>query len=283
VSGLLVELLIRRLRSHPSFVRQGEAHATGVTHLQLHRPEGFRFDAGEFVYLKIPRVSRFGWHPFTISSSPEQKDHVGVHIRTLGNWTRRLHRLFQKLPPEGRSMPALLQGPYGSPSARIFASHRAVLIGAGIGVTPFASILKSIVARHKGHEDVKLEKVHFFWLYRGQKTFEWFADLLEEIDALRIKLLELNIYLTDAKINSTTGLLKIGMNLVHGATRKDMLTGLKARTSFGQPDWDQIFYRIAAEDPYRRVSVFFCGPYPLGRIVRSAARRAGFHFRMEQF
>ncbi len=180
-------------------------------------------------------------------------------------------------------MPALVQGPYGSPSARIFASRRAVLIGAGTGVTPFASILKSIVARHKGREDMKLEKVHFFWLYQGQKTFEWFADLLEEIDSLRLKLLELNIYLTDAKINSTTGLLKIGMNLAHGATRKDMLTGLKARASFGQADWDPIFYRIAAEDPYRRVSVFFCGPYPLGRVVRSAARRAGFHFRMEQF
>jgi len=43
------------------------------------------------------------------------------------------------------------------------------------------------------------------------------------------------------------------------------------------------FSRIAAEHPYRRTNVFFCGPYPLGRTVRIAARRAGFHFRMEQF
>ncbi len=107
--------------------------------------------------------------------------------------------------------------------------------------------------------------------------------MLEQIDALRLKLLEIHIYLTDTRINSTTGLLKIGMDLVHGATRKDLLTGLSSRTSFGQPDWDQVFSRIASEHPYSRTNVFFCGPYPLGRIVRSAARRAGFHFRMEQF
>ncbi len=50
--------------------------------------------------------------------------------------------------------------------------------------------------------------------------------MLEQIDALRLKLLEIHIYLTDTRINSTTGLLKIGMDLVHGATRKDLLTGL---------------------------------------------------------
>jgi ferredoxin-NADP reductase len=180
-------------------------------------------------------------------------------------------------------MPALMQGPYGTPSARIFASRHAVLIGAGIGVTPFASILRSIAARRSQGLETKLEKVYFFWLYRGQKTFEWFSELLEEIDAMRLRMLEINVCLTDARINSTTGLLKIGMDLVHGATRKDMLTGLKARTSFGQPDWDQVFYRVAAEAPYSRVNVFYCGPYPLGRIVHSAANRAGFHFRMEQF
>ena len=46
--------------------------------------------------------------------------------------------------------------------------------------------------------------------------------MLEQIDALRLKLLEIHIYLTDARINSTTGLLKIGMDLVHGATQKGL-------------------------------------------------------------
>ncbi len=282
-AGFLAELVIRRTHRALSFVKQGEALPAGVTHLRLHRPESFQFDPGEFAYVKIPRVSIFGWHPFTMSSNPEDGSHVGLHIRALGNWTRRLHRLFTKLPREKREMPVLLQGPFGSPSARLFTSRHAVLIGAGIGVTPFASILKSIVARHEQGRGMRLEKAHFFWLYRGQRTYEWFSEMLEQIDALRLKLLEINIYLTDTRINSTTGLLKIGMDLVQKSTRKDVLTGLTSRTSFGQPDWDQVFYRISEEHPYSRTNVFFCGPYPLGRVVRAAARRAGFHFRMEQF
>ena len=38
-----------------------------------------------------------------------------------------------------------IDGPYGTPSTHIFQAEHAVLIGAGIGVTPFASILQSIV------------------------------------------------------------------------------------------------------------------------------------------
>lgn len=38
-----------------------------------------------------------------------------------------------------------MDGPYGTPTHRIFTSERAALVGAGIGITPFASILQSIM------------------------------------------------------------------------------------------------------------------------------------------
>ena len=41
-----------------------------------------------------------------------------------------------------------LDGPYGAPSSHIFRAQHAVLIGTGIGVTPFASILQSIMHRY---------------------------------------------------------------------------------------------------------------------------------------
>lgn len=40
-----------------------------------------------------------------------------------------------------------VDGPFGTPTRQIFASEHAVLIGAGIGITPFASILQSIMYR----------------------------------------------------------------------------------------------------------------------------------------
>ncbi len=285
VAGFAAELLVRRLRKRQlTFVKEAVAHATGVTELKLHRPPGFRFRAGEYLFLRIPRISRFGWHPFTISSNPEAAGHIRLHVRVLGNWTRRLHRYFTSPRGGDGQVPAEVHGPYGSPSARIFSSRYAVLIGAGIGVTPFASILESVAHRAEHRREMRLEKVYFFWLYRGQQTFAWFSELLAELERRPLRsLLETNIYLTDARINATTGLVKVGMDLLHRQTRRDVLTGLSTRTNFGRPDWDQIFYRISAAHPYSRVNVFFCGPYPLGRIVRGASRRAGFHFRMEQF
>jgi ferredoxin-NADP reductase len=41
-----------------------------------------------------------------------------------------------------------IDGPYGAPSSHIFRAEHAVLIAAGIGVTPFASILQSIMHRY---------------------------------------------------------------------------------------------------------------------------------------
>ena len=41
----------------------------------------------------------------------------------------------------------MVDGPFGSPSSNIYRAEHAVLVGTGIGVTPFASILQSIAFR----------------------------------------------------------------------------------------------------------------------------------------
>lgn len=50
-------------------------------------------------------------------------------------------------PPASFLSQCYIDGPYGTPTRRIFTSEHAVLIGAGIGITPFASILQSIMYR----------------------------------------------------------------------------------------------------------------------------------------
>ena len=46
------------------------------------------------------------------------------------------------------SFQIFIDGPFGAPSSNIFRAEHAVLIGTGIGVTPFASILQSIMHRY---------------------------------------------------------------------------------------------------------------------------------------
>ena len=150
--------------------------------LRIRRPERFAFQPGDYLFLKVPKVSRFEWHPFTISSSPEEKKDISVHVRGLGNWTRALYDLVQGLPKDDPYLPVEIRGPFGAPSTRIFRSQCAVLIGAGIGVTPFASILRSILDRKEKGEELTLQKVYFFWLNRDRRSFEWFTDMLAEIE-----------------------------------------------------------------------------------------------------
>nr|XP_047902157.1 NADPH oxidase 5 [Anser cygnoides] len=241
-----------------------------VTHLVVQRPRSFRFRPGDYVYLNVPAIAAYEWHPFTISSAPEQRDTIWLHVRARGQWTSRLHEYFRhpeapqlsgnlrearwwrraqtrlctrsgssggsvattgdeaveltsyRAPgapaaPQGRtdedpspeevftgpgesrrlcSIKCYIDGPYGTPTRRIFTSEHAVLIGAGIGITPFASILQSIMHRYRlrkqSHdykqretlrdEDMALRKVDFIWINRDQKHFEWFVSLLAKLE-----------------------------------------------------------------------------------------------------
>lgn len=66
-----------------------------VTYLALTRPRRFNYQAGDYVFLKIPSIAKTEWHPFTISSSPEQ-DFIGLHVRAVGTWTKKLYELIEK-------------------------------------------------------------------------------------------------------------------------------------------------------------------------------------------
>lgn len=59
-----------------------------VTHLVVQRPRSFRFRPGDYVYLNVPAIAAYEWHPFTISSAPEQQgvpeSHVGVLVWHMG-------------------------------------------------------------------------------------------------------------------------------------------------------------------------------------------------------
>lgn len=67
-----------------------------VTALVIKKPAYFKHSAGDWVFLKVPAVTKFEWHPFTISSAPEEADTFTLHIRAVGGWTQKLHELVSK-------------------------------------------------------------------------------------------------------------------------------------------------------------------------------------------
>ncbi len=178
-----------------------------------------------------------------------------------------------------------IDGPFGSASEDVFKYEIAVLVGAGIGVTPFASILKSIWYRiNYPRQKTRLRKVYFFWVCRDFGSFEWFRSLLMAIEAqdmdsqieihtvrvlyscLPLKLkyhcrsLTPPKYLTaNIKSDDATNIMINDAN-----ADKDTITGLRAPTNFGRPNWDAIFKSIRKIHAPAEAGVFFCGPNPLG-------------------
>ncbi|KAG0249617.1 hypothetical protein BG011_009095 [Mortierella polycephala] len=422
----ILERAVREIRARlPTSISKIVLHPSKVVEVQIkkenkHSESYFRAKAGQYLFLNCPDISLFEWHPFTITSAPEE-DYVSVHIRIVGDWTkafaRRLGCSFDdeqqfwieepksqhrnektapaaatmgsaagssstvtldtlsfaagsltgtKLPPhlsgtvnldclgmfkrsfyvqnptctvthswltfiriassasilqmstEAMTLPrVLVDGPYGSPSEDAFNYEIAVLVGAGIGVTPFASVLK-----HIWYSVMQPTKIITL-----RKAFEWFQDLLialEEqnlVDFLEIRSYltgelgadEMNTVLMEARASTTATATRhlrhknlrmgrvegdalespgifnddqtVSNDSLIGTRNRDAITGLRSPTYYGRPNFDKIFGELAQAHPreHGEVGVFFCGPKPLGKTLNRCARKYKFEFHKENF
>ncbi|CAC5426806.1 NOX5 [Mytilus coruscus] len=132
-------------------------------------------------------------------------------------------------------------GPFGTASREALTTEHAILIGAGIGVTPMASILQSIIHQikqnkrkcpkctHCWYDDnqenvLKMKKVDFIWINRDQRCFEWFVRVLNKLEVEQSlagweedKFVDLHLYMTSAvKKTHMEGVgLQLALDLVH--------------------------------------------------------------------
>ena len=284
IVGFGVEQILRlRRRAMKTKIVSTWPLRSGVTRLEIERPKGFRFDAGDWVFLRVPSIASHEWHPFTISSAPEQPN-LAFHVRSLGNWTSALrHRVEAKGDLGG----VYIDGPYGSPTGHLFASRVAVLIGAGISVTPFASVLESIVLRSNEPAEKrtsKVEWVHFFWLNKDQYSFEWFRALLSKLEEMdKRSVLNIHLCMTSARTGVTALGLEIAREIMHASGRSDIITGLRTKTHMGHPNWEEMLGEIRRMHGDDAIDVFFCGPPGLAKKVRPICERLRMTFREERF
>jgi predicted ferric reductase/Ca2+-binding EF-hand superfamily protein len=283
--GFGIEQVLRLVRrAHKCDVLTAKALRSGVTRLDLAVPATFKYRPGDYAFLRIPAIAKHEWHPFTISSAPESGN-LTFHVRSLGNWTSALRKHVEGAETNGgASLVAYVDGPYGSPAAHIFNSRNAVFIGAGIGVTPFASVLESLVLQSNNAETpTKLEKAHFFWLNKDQHSFDWFRTLLTELEhADQRALLDIHLCMTGGRSGATALGLELARELMHEGGYSDIVTGLRTHTHMGHPDWEQMLSTIKQSHD-GDVDVYFCGPPGLGKKVEAICIKLGLAYREEKF
>ena len=94
------EKVISIYKSHSkkgkSYVTAGVVLPSKVVNLVIKRPPNFTFKPGDYIYLNIPSIANCEWHPFTISSAPEETGTLSLHIRAVGHWTNSLYEYFER-------------------------------------------------------------------------------------------------------------------------------------------------------------------------------------------
>ncbi|RRT41084.1 hypothetical protein GW17_00033675 [Ensete ventricosum] len=264
----------------------------------MSKPAAFRYKSGQYMFVQCPAVSPFEWHPFSITSAPGDS-YLSVHIRQLGDWTRELKRVFAAAcePPVAgksgllradeatkkracrcdRSLPKLLiDGPYGAPAQDYKKYDVLLLVGLGIGATPFISILKDLLnnivkmeeentlmrASRRVRWALRTANAYFYWVTREQGSFDWFKGVMNEVAELDQRgVIEMHNYLTSVyeEGDARSALITMIQALNHAKNGVDIVSGTRVRTHFARPNWKRVFSKICSKHPHAKIGVFYCG------------------------
>ncbi|KAI7724868.1 hypothetical protein M8C21_028176 [Ambrosia artemisiifolia] len=281
-----------------------------VLTLQMSKPPQFRYKSGQYMFVQCPIVSPFEWHPFSITSAPDD-DYLAIHVRELGDWTQELKRVFSEVceqPVAGKSgllradettkaiLPRLLiDGPYGAPAQDYRKYDVLLLVGLGIGATPFISILKDLLnnivkmeelefqystSGHSRRSDqssgsadsskvspskkksLKTTNAYFYWVTREQGSFDWFKGVMNEVAELDQRgVIEMHNYLTSVyeEGDARSALITMVQALNHAKNGVDIVSGTRVRTHFARPNWKKVLSKTCTKHAGARIGVFYCG------------------------
>lgn len=284
-----------------------------VLTLQMSKPPQFRYKSGQYMFVQCPSVSPFEWHPFSITSAPDD-DYLAIHIRQLGDWTQELKRVFSEVcepPLAGKSgllradettkttLPRLLiDGPYGAPAQDYRKYDVLLLVGLGIGATPFISILKDLLnnivkmeeladltsghsrrsdqssgsgdssshdrdrASPKKKKSLRTTNAYFYWVTREQGSFDWFKGVMNEVADLDQRgVIEMHNYLTSVyeEGDARSALITMVQALNHAKNGVDIVSGTRVRTHFARPNWKKVLSKTCTKHAGARIGVFYCG------------------------
>ncbi len=133
-----------------------------VIEISIKKTKNFDYNSGQYMFIAIPELSIFQWHPISISSSPYQNV-VTFHIRKRGHWTSALYDLAGKK----EEVTVYLEGPYGSLGVDLTSDRykMAMFLSGGIGVTPMQSVCHQMLYENEWNER-ELKRIWFIWTAR---------------------------------------------------------------------------------------------------------------------
>ncbi|XP_030768152.1 dual oxidase [Sitophilus oryzae] len=265
-----------RTRYIPLDVFETDLLPSDVIKIKFYRPPNLKYLSGQWVRLTCTAFKDREFHSFTLTSAPHE-NFLSCHIKAQGPWTWKLRNYFDPCNYNPEDQPKiLLEGPFGGGNQDWYKFEVAVMVGGGIGVTPYASILNDLVfgTSTNRYSGVACKKVYFLWICPSHKHFEWFIDVLRDVEKKDVtNVLEIHIFITQFfhKFDLRTTMLYICENHFQRLSKTSIFTGLKAVNHFGRPDMTSFLKFVQKRHSYvSKIGVFSCGPRPLTKSVMSA-------------
>ena len=254
----------------------------------------FKYKAGQYVFISVPKVSYFEWHPFSLSSIPRDEQ-VTLHIRALGNWTKQLHK---KAKSEGgEPLSVYVHGPYGLPAVDIDGPRYKIFLmfTGGIGITPLQSIARDLL--HQSDQGRKIVKIMFVWSVRETDSPNGELDASEgQLNRSRLQDLP-HAFQPEPSLEASdeSELLDTHYHLTgHGNkdnTQEPRLLGRHRHLKHGRPDiaaYCKNAHDLAVKHGVKEIAVLACGPPRMVSDCRSTAHKSTdnsvrFDFHAEEF
>lgn len=144
-----------------------------------------RWKPGQYVYLRMPRVSFLQSHPFTIASlcsddfpsdyGEEYRD-MALVFRPFKGFTRDVFLKALEYGPY-KTWTAFLEGPYGGMRRDMAAFDDVIFFAGGSGITATASQLLDLVKKMRDGKAVT-KSVRIVWALRNPESVDWFREEL---------------------------------------------------------------------------------------------------------
>lgn len=208
------------------------------------------YTPGQYINVIFPDVSKFEYHPYTITSCEEINEQLmTIAIKNVGNWTNKVFNALKEKPD--REM--WITGPFASSSDCIYDYDSIVLVSTGIGITPFVSILKSLTHRY-ATSSLSVKKISVIFINNNNEQYDWFIDTMTMAsDIIPQNILDFNIFLTE----------KFSLDEINTIAKQDLnhmkyYANTKILINYGRPDFVKILKKILESNVSKNIGVFSC-------------------------
>ncbi|CAN6718050.1 unnamed protein product [Malus baccata var. baccata] len=139
------------MQSKPECILFVQIFPSNAIELILPKDPGLKYTPTSFIFVKVPSISKYQWHSFSIvSSSRVDENTMSVLIKSEGSCTSSLSNMIQTrqetYSDQLKYIPIAVEGPYGLVTMDSLGYDSLMLVAGGIGITPFLSVLQELAS-----------------------------------------------------------------------------------------------------------------------------------------